>query len=190
MATKPSPSPVVVGQKITAAAWNAGVYDGYQFLDVNRPIFYAAQSVAQTIATGVVTFTPITFTSEVIDRDGQHSTSSNTSRVNIGNTLGWYECSGVVAFSAAASGSAGEQRRAGILLNGGTTPHADGTQMIVPYFTGTNSLVSVVVPPVIIQATSASDYVELGGAHTSAGSLGTLVSGGYRSHFRVVYLGS
>lgn len=191
MATKPSIPAVVVGQKVSAAAWNAGVVGAWQFEDAQRPIFYAAQSVAQAVPTGFTTFTAITFASEIIDRDNQHSTTTNTSRVNIGNTLGWYEASGVVNFAAVASGGAGEQRRAGILLNGAAVPDTNmGSQIILPYFTGTNSLVSVVVPPIVLQATASTDYIELGCGHNNAATINTSVSGSYRSHFRVVYLGS
>lgn len=190
MATKPSPVTVAVGQKITAAGWNDGVAGAWEFLDSTRPVFYAAQSVAQTIPTGTATFTPVTFTSEVIDRDGQHDTAVNPSRVNIGKTLGYYEVSGCVAYAGVASTTAGETRRAGIMTNGSAIPGSDGFQIILPVFTGTNGLISVIVPPLIVQATSASDYVELGAAHTNPGSVGTFVSGGYRSHLRVVYLGS
>jgi hypothetical protein len=187
--TKPSPTDVAVGQKITAAGWNRGVQDAYEFWDLTRPVCYLSQSVGQAIATGTATFTPVTFTNEVIDRDGQHDNAVNTSRIVIGKTLGWYEVSGAVSWATGTSGGVNDTRRAGVLFNGAVGPLTEGGQISIPYTTGT-ALCTVVVPPILVLATAATDYVELGAAHTAGVSQSTLVSGGFRSSFRAVYIGS
>jgi hypothetical protein len=157
--------------------------------DTTAHYCFAYQSVAQSIPTGVVTFTAITMGTDHVDTDNIHDPVTNSSRLVIGGILGWWEISGCVAYAAVASGSASETRRAGITFNGSAGPVTQGGQIILPFFTGTNGLTSIVVPPIEVQATLSTDYVELGAAHNNAGSINTTVSGGYRSHIRAKYLG-
>lgn len=158
--------------------------------DTARHFVFATQSTAQTIATGTANFTEITMDAEVVDTDNMHDNVTNRARFVLGaGALGYWQVSGVVCWAAIASGAAGEGVRAGLGFNGALGP-LTGSQIILPYFTGTNSLVSVVIPPIVIQITAVTDYVTLLGAHTNAASRNTLVSGGYRSSFTAVWLGA
>jgi hypothetical protein len=116
--------------------------------DLTPRYCFAYQSVAQSIPTGVVTFTGITMTTDHVDTDSIHDTVSNTSRFVIGLKLGWWEISGCVAYAAVASGAVSETRRAGIVMNGAAGPVTQGGQVILPFTTATNGLTSIVVPPI------------------------------------------
>lgn len=158
--------------------------------DTARHYIFATQSTAQTIATGTANFTAITMDGEVVDTDNMHDNVTNRSRLVLGaGALGYWEVSGGVSWAGIASGSAAETVRAGLGLNGSLSP-ITGSQIIYPYFTGTNTFITAVLPPIVVQITAASDYVELLGAHTNAASRATAVSGGYRSHVRAVWLGA
>lgn len=183
MATVPSTATKAVNDPITAAWANNNVKTPIDWDFTGKPIFYAVQAVAQTGWT-TSTFTAITFTTEVLDRGAQHSTSSNTSRVVIGGTLGYYRISGTFG---AAGNSAATLLRASIGLNG--TRVASGMSTISPG--GVASAVSVTTPTVIVQATSSSDYIELFGYVTAAsGTLGTSVSADFGSSLTVEWIGS
>ncbi len=180
MATKPTVSSATVGGKISAALWNASVKDAWDFLDLNKPVCLAYQTLTQSMATG--TLVSITMDSEVIDRDGQHSTSVNTSRITIGNTLGLYRVWGGVAFA----GGAGSLRRARLLMNGSVVPPG-GYQPASPVGSGFSW---APLTPIIVAATAATDYVELQGFHDAGVSLSTLVNSSIQSFFAAEYIGS
>jgi hypothetical protein len=117
-----------------------------------------------------------------------HDNTTLTSRFVLGAAaLGYWELSGSVAFTSVATIAAGETIRVGYGLNGATGP-ALPSQTI--YAAAASALQSAVMPPIIVQITAATDYVELLAAHTNAAARGTLVSGGYRSNFRAVWLGA
>ena len=183
MATIPSPATAAVGGKETASGWNTDVRDEALFWTTNRPIGQAVQTSAQTGWTSA-TFTSITFSTEDIDRDGQHSTSSNTSRFVIGTTLGWYRVSGNYC---SAGNAVATLLRAQIALNGtavngspnSMNPGASSAIFCVPTFA------------VFVQATAAADYVEVQGWMTAAsGTIGTAVSSAFTSALNVEWLGS
>ena len=188
MATVPTAATAAVGDKIAATAtWNSGVRDPINFLlkvtSGNRAAVCLTQNSAQTGWTDSA-FTAVTFDTEVVDNDAQHSTSSNTSRVIIGTTLGWYLVSGTYA---SASNTNGNNRRAAIYLNGAVI---NGTQVVVA--SNASGLATVQTPWFLVQSTASGDYVELMGYMStgSSGTIGTAVSASYRSSLTVVYLGS
>lgn len=178
MATLPStPAAATVGSKITATNWNNQVQLPEEFFRVNRPICVLKQGTVQSLTTA--TLTAITFDVETLDRDNQHSTSSNTDRVIIGSTLGWYRITGSIAYAGNATGD----RRAVIYLNGGASngysiSHPSSTALISTNVVG------------YVQATSVTDYVQLYGYQSSAGSLNTVVSGTFQSYLTVEWIGS
>lgn len=181
MATIPAPSTAVVGAKISAARYNADVRDSANFFQINSPTFFGFQSTAQT-AFAASTWTPVQLNgAETIDRDGQHDTVTNNSRVVIGNTLGYYRVSGVVPWPSNATGT---NRRARVYLNGVAI---NGSQIIVP---PASTFVTCVVPPVIVRATASTDYVELIAFHDASTSIAPVVSGDLASCFTVEYIGS
>lgn len=182
MATKPTPPQLSIGSKIPPSAANAA-YDAWTFLDVNRPVCMLTQGTVQT-AYAAATLTDTIWDAEIIDRDNQHDLVTNPGRVTIGNTLGWYECSGLLAWS---NGNGGATRRAVLAKNGS---QISGAQSIVNLNGATSSFSTAVLPPFLVQATSSTDYVSLQGFHEGSVAMAPAVSGSYRSHFRVVYLGS
>ena len=172
-----------VGEDITAADLQA-MSDAITWDFATRPVFFATQAVAQSAWTSGA-FTPITFTTEVIDRDGQHSTTLQTSRVVIGGTLGWYRVSGVYvpAGNTAATLVRSNLALNGVAINGSYAAHQPTTS---------GNTLGIPTPVVIVQATTATDYVEINGAVTAAsGTLGTAVGGsGATSALLVEWIGS
>ena len=182
MATVPSQSTVAVNDKVSASMWNDDVRDAVNFMTTNRPLFYAEQTVSQTLTSNIEL--PITFTTEAIDRDGQHSTSTNTSRVVIGNTLGWYRVSGCVVYQANANAT---NFRAIISKNG---TRVSGSFAGILNNT-TNAVCGVATGTVFVQATLSTDYVELVGLMTAAsGTLATSATVGALSSLCVEWVGA
>lgn len=178
----------------TAPTWSVGEFitdvdlqalsDYLKFLLETGPLVCLVQQSAQTGWT-TATDTAVTFGSgsEGIDRGSTHSTSSNTSRLNIGTHLGWWEVSGVYA---APSNTATTTLRASIGLNG-TVFDGSKTSQQLSSFSGTPSLATGTV---YIEATDAADYVELLGFQTAAsGTLGTGVTADIASSLRARYVG-
>lgn len=182
MATKPTPSQLATGAKITATAIN-GIYDIWNWQDSIRPVCMLTQGVAQTTY-AASTLTDTVFDTELIDTDNQHDNVTNPARVTIGKTLGWYECSGIVTWS---NGNGGSTRRCALTKNG---TQVNGGQSIVYLNGATTSFSTAVLPPVLVQATLSTDYVTLQGWHEGSVAMSPVVSGSFRSHFRVVYLGT
>jgi hypothetical protein len=159
----PSTRLFTAGEVETGAYLNSAVTNLGNFM-LGKPIFQAYQSTVQSIANG--TFTPITFTSETIDRDNGHSTVTNTSRFTA-QTAGWYFISGKVAYAANVSG----QRLANWNVNGAQvsmTRYAPITIASIPSFAlADNRLVYLNV----------NDYLELIGYQDSGVALNTFISG-------------
>lgn len=178
MVAIPNPLTRAVGDKFTAARWNADVVDAFNFLARDKPVCQVSQATTQSIASS--NLAPISFDAETLDTDGQHSNVTNNTRVLIGQTLGWYRCSGIVAFGAAT----GARRGVEVALNGVSV---NGSQVFV---TGTTTaqFIGVPMPPFWVEATSASDYVELRGFQDTGGACPTAVSGGFRSSFTVEWV--
>ena len=177
MATLPTTTSKAVGAKVQALDWNTYVKGNDDFFIFNRPLCIARQSVAQVVATS--TFTPITMDTETLDRDNQHSTVTNTDRVVIGNTLGWYRVSGVVSFPGSATGT----RIAAIYLNGSPISSTGYTRI------GANASFTAIPVSAIVQATLATDYVQVIAWQDSGSSLTTPVVGTWAS-ITVEWIGS
>jgi len=179
VATVPTPLTAVTGRKISSASFNSGVRDPLAFLTNGAPALQVVQNVSQA-AFAASTWTDITFDAEVLDLDGQHSTVSNTARVNIGNTLGYYLVCGVVLWQSNASGTSRRARLAknGAALNGSFAKAA----------VGDGAIVSSVTPTMVVQSTAATDYLTLQGWHDATSSIGTVVTGEARSSLTVLFL--
>jgi hypothetical protein len=76
----------VTGQIVSAAQLNANLRDAINFL-LAPPMAVLRQTVSQSLPTGV--WTPVNLDSEDLDRDGGHSTVTNTSRYT-SQTPSWY----------------------------------------------------------------------------------------------------
>jgi hypothetical protein len=173
------------GDDFPAADWAAYIKGTYDFLATTRQIAHLVQQTAQTGWT-TTTFTAITFgtSSETVDRDGQHSTSTNTSRIVIGGTLGLYAVTGTYG---AAANAAATLLRAAIALNG--TRILGGLSTTSP--ASSASALSVSTPWVVVQAGASGDYVELQGYMVAAsGTIGTGVSANHTSTLTAIWLGT
>lgn len=178
MTTSPPSTPAkAVGDDVLAADWNAYVQGGFSWLLSSRPLAQAYQSATQTLTTGV--FAALTFTAEVIDRDGQHSTSSNTSRLTLGTCPGRYWVFGRLVIAGNATGT----RWLKVLLNGSSDQNG------VYAKASPNASDTAVDVFGLVQITNASDYVELLALQNSGGNLATVVSGAYACTFGAVWLG-
>lgn len=138
---------------------------------LNAPIVHLVQQTAQTGWTSS-TSTPVTFGagSEVVDTFGLHDTSTNTSRITIGGKLGWWQVSGV--YAPATNGNS-TYLRSSIGLNGSLVAGSTGGILVG----SAAGFLAVPSATVLIQATSASDYVELLGYQIAvSGTIGTGVS--------------
>lgn len=179
MATVPSVPSVATLAKVTAT-WGNLVQAFAAFHNTGKPITYLTQSVAQSIPNGA--YTGISFTAagdEQIDRDGQHSPSTNPSRIVIGNTLGWYLVFGSYVPTASAAGST---RRAQICLNGAS---AFGETAVA-----TNAQQTTLFTASLIPAGVSTDYVEIRVWQDTGGAQNTVVSGGLRSTLGAIWLSS
>lgn len=182
MATKPTAVQVPAGGKATATEWNTQApYNMFRFLDVFKPVCGVFNSAAQSIPQ--TTFTTVTFDSETVDTDGQHSTVTNTSRITIGGTLGWYRVWGMVPYVTNATGS----RAAYIWQNGSSIITGSYTQIASG---GGTFHTSVWTGPVYVQATVSTDYVELRAWQNTSGALNTSITTGVAPVFFAEYVGT
>lgn len=180
MGTVPSLTAWAAAKKITASLLQA-MSDAVTWLISSKPFAQFVQAVAQSAWT-TATYTALTWSTEVVDTDSQHSTVSNTSRVVIGTTLGWYRCRGTVCF--AVNGAATVFRGA-IALNGAVV---EGSMTSIPVNAPTGGAHAIPVE-FEVQATNATDYVELMGYMAApSGTIGTNVSSGAKSSFTVEWI--
>ncbi len=135
------------------------------------------QLVQQTGAaqTGWTSATPTAVTfgvgSETVDTHNAHDTGSNTSRINIGVKLGWWHIEGVYV---PVNQNNTTLIRAIVGLNGNLIP---GSFTGLPFTSPGTSLIGITTRAILVEATSASDYVELYGYQTAgSGSIGTAVN--------------
>ncbi len=135
------------------------------------PMCHLVQQSAQTGWT-TNTLTLITFGSgsEVIDTHDLHDTGTNTGRIVIGKSLGWWAISGTYA---AASNAATSIIRAAMYKNGSVINGSFGGLQV----SSSSSFYTVQTPVLLVEATSASDYVELYGHQTAgSGTIGTAIN--------------
>lgn len=86
MATVPNPRTWTVGEQVTATKLNADIRDSFIFFKA-PPLAVLRKTSNQSIPSNSPT--AITWESELIDRDGGHSTVTNTSRYT-SQTSGYY----------------------------------------------------------------------------------------------------
>jgi len=172
----PVPAQVSPGNYLTAALWNASVYNGMTFA-LNVPMFHAYQSSAQSISSGA--WAAISLNTTTIDTYGGHSDTVNNSRYTA-QVAGWYMVSGVAAFGANATGF----RAAKVNVNGSTT--LNGGNGYAQNTGGTfNCPATSPVRPVYLNV---GDYVELYGFQNSGGAISTTTLGELASALTVVWL--
>ncbi len=170
MAVVPVTRTWVPAELVTAAKLNANVTAVLDWFLSNIPLFEAVQAVAQTIPLGV--WTPVTFTTEILDRDGGHSTSINTSRY-VGKTPGWYRVRGIGTLVIAAG-----RMHIRIAKNGTQVPSGVGPG------TGNTLGVAALLTEALVFLNGTTDYVELQIA-TDQASPNTAVLTDFTSAFSV-----
>jgi hypothetical protein len=159
----PLPRTWAAGEVISSSRLNVNISDVLTFLS-NPPIVECNQTVAQSYATGSTPSVGLTFTTEVVDSSGMHSTSVNTSRF-VAVYPGWYEWTGGVGFVANATGSRG----ADWATNGA---QVNGSFVWLPCTTSGFAATPARTKKIFLNAT---DYVELWAGQTSGGTLNTSV---------------
>lgn len=180
MTTVPVMRTWTAGELVTAAFMNTNIRDAGNFL-LARPMAILRQTAAQSIASGG--WTSVLFDTEDLDRDGGHSTVSNTSRY-IAQTPGYQLVVYTLPWAVNATGArAGRLRLNGAdsaataagrstVGNGGATADTSccGTGFL--YFNGT------------------TDYVELLGYQNSGGALNTEVATDVSPRLQTLWLSS
>lgn len=155
--------PVIASQSpgnfLTGALWNASVKALGDYL-TGKPMFFGYQVTGQSVANA--TFVSATIDTEVIDTEGGHSTTSNTSRY-VFQVPGWYRLDGVGVFATNSTGIRGTK----FLKNGGTT--VIGSENVIP---ATSNFLSITPTTGWVQA-AVGDYVELQVYQSSGGALST-----------------
>lgn len=170
----PTPAQVVPGNFLTAALWNANIYNGLTFL-LNPPIFHGVQISAQSLATS--TWTAIALDSTTVDSYGGHSNTTNNSRY-VAQVAGWYQVSGVFAINTNVTGF-----RAARLQVNGTALAASNA-----YTNNMGSNNTTVNTPTRLVFLNVGDYVELAGWQNSGGSLSTTVLTEFASALNVLWV--
>jgi hypothetical protein len=159
MTSVPSPATVATGDFLSSALWNTNVRDGMNFL-LSPVRFKGYASSSQSLSTGT-TATPLLLDSELVDSDGGHSTSTNTSRYTC-QTAGLYFVSGSVCFATNSAGT----RTLTIFVNGAAVFGA-GNQSMPSATNGASVFSSTVVQLAV------GDYVELTAWQNSGSTLAT-----------------
>lgn len=131
---------------------------------LNPPICEVIQTVAQSIPNAG---TALLWDTEIVDTDGMHSTTTNTSRVTI-QTPGRYLLGGAVCFTANATGRRGSWWSVnGVALSGGEAIYASPS--------AGNPTTSARMRAIYLNA---GDYLELFAFQDSGGALATSVAFG------------
>lgn len=163
--TVPSIATEAPGNYITSALWTAQVGSIMQWLvgsgTNGLPMFYGYQATAQSMPNNV--WTAVTMDTEVIDTDGGHSTTTNTSRYT-SQVAGYYLVTGCTAFASNST----DYRGAAIYKNGVQVVGGANVQIANA---GARTAV-VVQSPIIIQL-AVGDYIEMYGNQVSGAALNT-----------------
>jgi hypothetical protein len=172
MATVPVTRLWTTGEIVTAAMMNDNVTDVLNFL-LQPPLCEVEQSVAQSI--GNNSFTALTFTTEIVDNSGMHSTSSNTERITAVYP-GWYLFGGAYAAGNNVTGARGTQ-----YWGGAGSAQITGSRTD---FSAAPATVTTVVPARTKNVyLGVGQFLTLEGRQVSGGSLSTIVTGTERSSF-------
>lgn len=173
MGTVPTPRTWVPAERVTATLLNTEIRDILQFLLSTKPLFVAVQAVSQPLLE--LTWTAITFTTEVLDRDNGHSTTVNTSRYTA-KTPGYYRVN-VTGSSLQNSG----RFHVAIHKNGVEIPSGTGAQGDMG---GAPSSVS----EAIVFLNGITDYIELYVMTAEAGNTQTTVTSRFANRITVEWM--
>lgn len=162
MATVPAEITFTAGAVLTAAQLNTNLRDAINFI-IAPPYAVLRQTSAQAISSA--TWTGLTFDVEDLDRDGMHSTTSNTSRATA-VTAGYYAIKGALLFTANGTGNRGLV----VQVNGSASNRYGKVQW--PGFAGGSAGLLTSRELYL----NVGDYAEIACNQTSGGSLNTVVT--------------
>jgi hypothetical protein len=157
--------------------WNTNVRDAVNFLTA-QPLAVLYTTAVQSIPTGA--WTAFTFDSESIDRDGGHSTVTNTSRYT-SQTSGWYLLLGTGVYATNTTGFRGLA-----IEQNGNVGNLYARLQLPPATAGQTSLTTGAV----LFLTSGTDYAELAGFQNSGGALNTVITGLESPRLQVFWISS
>lgn len=177
MATVPSYRTWAAAEVVTAAMLNSNVRDTGQYWVSQRPLARLRQSVAQSLTTA--SFAPVLYDVEDVDRDGSHSTVSNTDRFTA-VTAGWHLCTGGVGFASNATGLRAVRWTVGgsAVVGGGVQQPASAAQVM-----------HMAARP-ILTFLNVGDILRLEARQDSGGALLTTVGSENASSMDVIWIGS
>jgi hypothetical protein len=159
VATIPSVPTEVPGNFNTSALWNANILGGLNYLFA--PVRFKGYASTGQSFTSTTTSAVLTLDTEIVDSDGGHSTTTNTSRYTA-QTAGLYIVTGSVCFASNATGT----RTLQVFLNGvGVTGSA--VQSAASGSNGTSVFTATMVQMAV------GDYVELAAWQNSGSTLAT-----------------
>lgn len=136
------------GEQLTGSMLNQTVTSLGNFM-LGKPIAFLYQTTAMSVTT---TNTAIKFEAETVDRDGGHSTTSNTSRYTA-KTPGYYKVSGVVVYD-----NPGAQMVSALVGKNGSIVAGGETRVL-----GQSNYQAVSSPAVLVYLNGTTDYVEIYG---------------------------
>jgi hypothetical protein len=169
----PVPAQETVGNLITAALWNANVYNGLTYL-LNRPLFTGYQTTAQSVTN--TAWTSLNIDTEDLDGYGGHSNTVNPSRYTP-TVPGTYLLIGTVGFASNATG----YRCARLCLNGSLIK---GTGVQLPATTGIWGATTLG----FVVCNGTTDYLELQGWQSSGAALNTNPNAESSPAFRALWI--
>ncbi len=162
MATVPSTFTFAAGAVLTAAELNT--YVSYPVSYFLAPPLFIGRQASATQSTTSGSWTSILLDTEEIDRDGGHSTTTNTSRYTA-QTAGYYTVNAIVAWNSNSTGA----RATRLAVNGSAVAgRAVAWQAAASLITA-----SEISAPVFLNV---GDYVEMQGNQVSGGSLSTSIN--------------
>lgn len=174
MATKPVEKTWVDLEPVRGADFNSNIRDASLLL-LSPPLAIVRATVTQSVSNN--TFTAVNFDAEDVDRDGGHSTISNTSRFTC-VTEGYYLCTGVIAWAANATG-----RRICYWAVSGSP--VNGSRLdFYPVQTGNPTIIPMASRLIHLDV---GDYLQMMGYHdiNGGGALSTAASGSAMSFMTV-----
>lgn len=140
------------GEQLTGSMLNQTVTSLGNFM-LGKPVAFLYQTTAMTSPNGIkTTNTAVLFDSETVDRDGAHSTSSQTSRYTA-KTPGYYRVSGVIVYD-----NPGAQMVSALVGKNGSIVVGGETRVL-----GQSNYQSVQTPMTLVYMNGTTDYVEIYG---------------------------
>jgi hypothetical protein len=166
MATIPTTRTWVAGNVVTAAQMNSDVRDLGNLVLSGKPLTVMYNSAAFTLTASGTTY-QMTYDTETIDRDGNHSTSVNTDRWTC-QTAGYYMFThSTLPFAAQTTAAGTRDCWWQFTPFGGSSANTGYYNSVV----AVNAQAMYLTPPTAVLYCAVGDYVQLNVRQSSGGSL-------------------